>query len=69
MYKRCERCEQFVNDDADENDVIDKCRINNKKTIASKSFECKKKIAGSTLNNNSRLDIKAVVSVKYLSNF
>ena len=56
-----------VNDDANENNA-DSCKINNNKTITSKSFEHKTKIKGSTSNNNI-IDSVAVVPLKYLNNF
>ena len=55
-----------VIDDANENDDANN-RINNNKTLASKSFEYKVKIIGSTPNNNNILDVEAAVSLKYLS--
>ena len=61
-----------INDDVNETDDKDN-KINNNKTTASKSFKYKTKLIGSTPNNNndnnSRLNAKAVVSLKYLSNF
>ena len=57
-----------VIDDANENDDANN-RINNNKTLASKSFEYKVKIIGSTPNNNNILDAEAAVSLKYLSSF
>ena len=44
-------------------------RINNNKTAADKSFECKTKIKGSTPNKNSRLGAEVVALLEYLSNF
>ena len=44
-------------------------RINNKKTITSKSFEYKTKSKGSTPNDNNTLNAEVVVPLKYLSNF
>ena len=58
-----------INDDANENNAANN-RINNNKTITSKSFECKTKLIGTTPNNNSNLlDAEVVVPLKYLSNF
>ena len=51
------------------NEIVANYRINNNKTTASKSFECKKKILGSTPANTSRLDAEVVVPLKYFSNF
>ena len=44
-------------------------RINDNKTIASKSFEYKTKLKESTPNNNSILDAEVFVPLKYLSIF
>ena len=49
-----------INDDANENN-LDNNRINNNKTITSKSFEYKTKLIGSTPNNNNILDAEVVV--------
>ena len=57
-----------INDDGNENNAANN-RINNNKTITSKSFECKTKSKGSTTDNNNILDTKVVVPLKYLSNF
>ena len=54
---------------ANENNEASNYRINNNKTIESRSFEYKTKMAGSTSANNNRLDAKVVVLLKYLSNF
>ena len=54
--------------DVNEN-IVANNRINNNKTITSKSFEYKKKVIGSTSNNNNILDIEVVVPLKYLSRF
>ena len=56
-----------VNDSANENE--NNFRINNNKTITSKSFEYKTKLIGSTPNNNNILDADVAVPLKYLSNF
>ena len=56
-----------VNDDEYENNNAND-RINNNETIASKSFEYKTKLIGSTPNNNNMLDAEVVVPLKYLSN-
>ena len=58
-----------VNDSADENKDENNFRINNNKRTTSKSFEYKKKLMESTPNNGGRLDVEAVVLLKYLSNF
>ena len=57
-----------VNDNANENNA-DNYRINNSKTITSKSFEYKTKLIGSTPNDNNTLNADIVVPLKYLSNF
>ena len=58
-----------VNDDENKNYNANN-RINNNKTIASKSFEYKTKLIGSTPdNNNNTLNAEVVVPLKYLSNF
>ena len=44
-------------------------KINNNKTIASKSFEYKTKIIGRTLDANNTLNAEVVVPLKYLNNF
>ena len=54
--------------DVNEN-IVANNRINNNKTITSKSFEYKKKVIGSKSNNNNILDIEVVVPLKYLSRF
>ena len=54
----------------DENEnIVTNNRINNNKTITSKSFEYKKKVIGSKSSNNNILDIEVVVPLKYLSRF
>ena len=57
-----------VNDNAHENNA-DNYRINNSKTITSKSFEYKRKLIGSTPNDNNTLNADIVVPLKYLSKF
>ena len=57
-----------MNDSATENND-DGNKINNNKTITSKSFEYKTKIIGRTLDNDNALNRGVVVSLKYLSNF
>ena len=47
----------------------DSNKINNDKTITNKSFEYKKKIIGSTPDDNNTLNAKVVVLLKNLSNF
>ena len=56
------------NDDPNENNVA-RIKINNNKTITSKSFEYKTELIGRTPNNNNILDAEVVVPLKYLSNF
>ena len=55
--------------DANENNAASNCMLNKNKTTKSKSFKHKTKIIGSTSANNSRLDVEAVVPLKYLNNF
>ena len=57
-----------INDNVNENNA-DNNRINNEKTVASKYFEYKTKLIGSTPNNSNILDAEVVVPPKYLSNF
>ena len=58
----------IVNDSA--NEISDnRNMINNNKTTASKSFENKSKMIGSTPNNNNMLDATVVIPLKYLSNY
>ena len=57
-----------VNDNANENNA-ENYRINNKKTITSKSFEYKTKLIGSTPNDNNPLNAKVTVPLKYLRDF
>ena len=57
-----------INDYMNENDANNN-RINNNKTIASKSFEYKTKIKGRTPNDNNSLNAEVVVLLKYFSNF
>ena len=57
-----------INDKANENNAANN-KINNHKTITSKSFEYKTKLIGSTSNDNNTLDAEVVVPLKYLSNF
>ena len=58
-----------MNDDENENNDSGNYRIDKNKTTASKSFEYKTKIIGSTPDNNSRLDAEVAVPLKYLSNY
>ena len=58
-----------LNDDANENNAADNYRINDIKTVKSKSFEFKRNIIGSTLDNNSILNAEVAVPLKCLSNF
>ena len=57
-----------INDDANENMAANN-RINDNKTITSKSFEYKAKSIGCTLSNNNILDAEVVVQLTDLSNF
>ena len=57
-----------INDDANENMAANN-RINDNKTITSKSFEQKAKSIGRTLSNNNILEAEVVVQLKDLSNF
>ena len=57
-----------INDDANENNA-DNYRLDNSKTVTSKSFEYKTKITWSTPDDNNILDTEVVVPLKYLSNF
>ena len=51
--------------------LINDCdnKINNNKTITSKSFEYEKKMIGTTPKINYVLEVEIVVPLKYLSNF
>ena len=57
-----------LNHDANENDNANN-KINNNKTIASKSFEYKTKMIGRTPDNTNTLDTEIVFRLKYFSNF
>ena len=57
-----------ANDNVNENNVDD-YRINNNRTIASKSFEYETKLLRRKPNDNNILDAEVVVPLKYLSNF
>ena len=57
-----------INDDANENMAANN-RINDNKTITSKSFEYKTKSIGRTLSNTNILGAEVVVQLKDLSNF
>ena len=57
-----------VNDDSNESNPTNN-RINNNKTIGSKSFEHGTKLIGSTSNNDNILDPEIVVPLWYLGNF
>ena len=57
-----------INDDADENNSA-RIKINNNKTITSKSFLKKTKLIGSTPKNNNILDAKVVLPLKYVKSF
>ena len=60
--------EYEVNYNANENNVDNK-KVNNNKTITSKSCEYKTKIIGSMPNSIDILNSEAAVPLKYLSNF
>ena len=55
-----------MNHFANGNNDANNSGINNNKTATSKSFDYKTKLIGSTLNNDSRSDVEAVVQSKYL---
>ena len=57
-----------MNDEANQSNTVN-YRVNNQKIAASKSFEYKTKITGSTPDDNNILDTEVVVPLKYLSNF
>ena len=57
-----------MSDDVNEKNY-DNYIVNNKKTTASKSFEYKTKIIGSTQINNNILDTQVVILLKNLTNF
>ena len=57
-----------VNDDANENNAANS-KINNKKTITSKSFKCKTKITGRIPDDNNTFDTEVIVPLKCLSKF
>ena len=64
----CNYYRDEINDDANENN--DDCnKINNNKTIISKSSEYKTKIIARTPFNNNTLKVEVVVPFKYLNNF
>ena len=56
-----------VNETANENNDTNNYKLNNNKTITSKSFEYKKKIIENTPADNNTLDTDVVVPSKYLS--
>ena len=56
-----------INDDVNEND--DNNKMNNSKTMTSKSFEYKTKLVERTPTINNMLDAENVIPLKYLSNF
>ena len=56
-----------MKDAANENSA-DNCRINNKKTVTSKSFKYKTKIIGGTSDDENTLDTEVAVPLEYLSN-
>ena len=43
-------------------------KINNNKTITSKSFKCRTKIIGTTPDDNNLLNVEVVVPLKYWNN-
>ena len=53
-----------VNDDAIENNVANKYRMNNNNTETGRSFEFKLKVLGSTTDDNNTLDTEAIVPLK-----
>ena len=55
-----------MNDNA--NETVANYRLNNSKTITSKSFEYKTKTIASTSDNDNKFDTEVVVPLKYLSN-
>ena len=57
-----------VNDDQNRNDNAN-IRVNNKKAIASKSFEYMTKIIERVPADNNTLNAEVVVTLRYLSNF
>ena len=70
-YYDIRKFEEFIiemNDGANENNN-DNYRVNNEKTTASKSFEYKTNIIGTTPINDNTIDAEIVVPLKYLSNF
>ena len=58
-----------VNETGNENNDANNYKLNNNKTITSKSFEYKKKIIENTPADNNTLDTEVVVPSKYLSIF
>ena len=61
-------CRDEIDDDADENNAAIN-KINNTKTITSKSFEYKTKLIGTISDNKNVLDVEVVVRLNCLSNF
>ena len=57
-----------ANVDAKENNAANN-RMNNNKSVASKSFEYKAKIIKRTPDDNNTLDAEVIVPLKYFSNF
>ena len=57
-----------INDDENETNRF-RNKLNNNKTIRSKSFEYKTKLIGSMPDNNNIINTEVVVPLKYLSNF
>ena len=58
-----------MNDTVNENNDANDYRINNKKTITSKSFEYKKEITRKTLDDENTLEEEVAFPLKLLSNF
>ena len=56
------RDDHSLDDNANENDA-DNYRLNNKKTITSKSFKYNPKLVGNTQNDNNTLNAEVVVSL------
>ena len=62
-YYRDERNDSAIKSNDDGN------KMNNNKTITSKSFKCKTKIRGRALDDDNTLNAVVVVPLKNLSNF
>ena len=57
-----------INDNTNENNAA-RNKINNNKTITSKSLKYKTKLVGRTPSSNNILEAEVVVPLKYFSNF